>query len=145
MSTIETIDTALGALTVQADGAPAWLELGRDPRAVGLLAAELAEQARRHEIGAVASWRHPEDAVLAHELASALGVPRLSVQEDLGRLSLTPSVETSARVLFVHIGADADAPLEAVGHLLAGRGHTLAAVVHLTAQGHPGAAVRPVG
>lgn len=98
-----------------------------DPAAVEHTAELLAARAAAYAPGAVASWDTVEDVLLAHSVARRLGVRRLTVAADLGRVTVQPAPPD----VVVLVGAALDreraiVPAEAV---LSGHGSRLAAAI----------------
>jgi hypothetical protein len=106
-----------------------WDALVHDPAGAEALGAQVAA----HAAGATAvvSWNSPDDAVLGHVVARALGVPRATVDLDLGRFTLEPGLPAGSRVLLVLTDPADYEPVASVATLLSGRAHELIAVARL--------------
>ncbi|QEE62385.1 hypothetical protein FVA74_12975 [Salinibacterium sp. dk2585] len=100
------------------------LELALDPAAVQLLGAAIADRAREHSPSLVLSWAG-DDIVLAHAVASALGVPRAVVSLDLGLISVDPQLEAGTRGMLVASTFTSETPIASIATMLGERGHEL--------------------
>ncbi|PWB97976.1 hypothetical protein [Homoserinimonas hongtaonis] len=100
------------------------LDLALNPAAVTELGSLIAEQAREHSPSLVLSWAG-DDIVLAHAVASALGIPRAVVSLDLGLITVDPQVAPSTRGVLVGSHFTSDGPVASIATMLGERGHEL--------------------
>lgn len=100
-------------------------DFAADPAAATAVGASLADAARSATPSVVLSWSGEDDIVLAHVVAASLGIPRASVELDLGLLTVSPALADGGRVLCVAPRFTAEHPLSPLVTMLAARGHEL--------------------
>jgi hypothetical protein len=113
-----------------ADGA---YDLAADPTAATRAGAALAEMVRSAEATVVLSWAGENESLLAHVVASELGLPRAVVELDLGLLTVSPPLAEASRVVLVATEFSARRPIDSIATMLASRNHQLTAVAALSA------------
>lgn len=115
-----------------------WVDLALDARATEALGALVVECSALAPINAVVTWFAPDDTVIGHVVSRELGVPRSSIEVDLGLMTLSPALPVGARVLLVVVDPSAHEPVAAVAGLLANHGLVLSVVTMLTTDHRPG-------
>jgi len=118
---------AAALAAIRFDDSGTEFETARSVTATETVGAGLAARARESGATAVASLVRADDAVLAHVVARELGVPRATIEEDLGLLTLSPRLPDGSRVAFVGLARLSERDLAAALTLLEGAGHTLTA------------------
>jgi len=73
----------------------------RTPHQVDVLADAVAAELSGVSTDVVVSWFNAEDTVVAHVIADKLGASRAVVHEDMGILSIEPSLAPNSRILIV--------------------------------------------
>jgi hypothetical protein len=116
---------------VNPDGS-SWFDFSRNPRELETVGAAIAGTGSELGTEAVVSWLDPDETVLAHVVASHLGVPRASVDVDLGLLTLGPELEFNRSVLLVASAFTRFRTAESLRSLLEDHGHTVVGAVSLS-------------
>jgi len=124
MTDTTTLQARLEALTVAEDGAGRF-DLVVDPAAATAVGQALAERAREQNPTVVLSWAGEDDIVLAHIVASELGVPRAVVELDLGLITVSRALPEGSRAVLVAPQFSAERPVASIATMLGTRGHTL--------------------
>lgn len=83
----------------------------------------------------VLSWAAKDDIVLAHIVASALGVPRAVVELDLGLITISRPLPSGSRAVLVAPQFSAERPIGSIATMLETRDHRLVLAAAL-ASGH---------
>jgi len=128
-----TISTDLASLvesvTVHEPDGSTWYDLSSQPATVNAIGYAIAKQVTDAHITTVISWWAPDEAVLAHAVATALGVPRSSAELELGLITLSPDLRTEddGRVLLVATKFDNNKPEEPLRVILESRKYTVVA------------------
>ncbi|WP_223690521.1 hypothetical protein [Leifsonia poae] len=129
MTTSPDLASLVASVTVREADGSSWYDLSSHPVSVDAIGGAIADRVRDAGITAVISWWTPDEAVLAHVVASALGVPRSSAELELGLITLSPELNANngRRVLLVATDFDFNKPQEPLRVLLEGRGQALVA------------------
>lgn len=106
-----------------------------NPAAATAVGTVLAERAREHNPNLVLSWTGEDDIVLAHIVASVLGVPRAVAELDLGLITVSRSLPAGSRVVLVAPQFSEERPIASIATMLETRGHKLVLAAAL-ADGH---------
>ncbi|MDR5700924.1 hypothetical protein [Agromyces aerolatus] len=77
------------------------IDTGRDPQAVAVVGAALAERLRGLSPDALVCWEGDDESVIAHAVGVALGVPVVRAIEDMGILTLDGEAPSGARVVLL--------------------------------------------
>ncbi|HET9081688.1 MAG TPA: hypothetical protein VFO01_14420 [Trebonia sp.] len=132
--------SALEAVSVAGDGGVTGYDLSRAPAATQYLGQSMAVIARRFSPTLVLSLADPHDAVLAHIIATEMGIDRSVIYVDLGLLGMSPQPLLPRRVILVGTALGGQ-PLDPIASLLDRGGHTFVAAIALTSPA--GLASRP--
>lgn len=73
----------------------------RTPHQVDVLADAVVAELSGTSTDVIVSWFNAEDTVVAHVIADKLGASRAIVDEDMGILSVEPSLTPNSRILIV--------------------------------------------
>jgi hypothetical protein len=122
---------AIVALTVVGEDGRVDVDLGLDPTCAETIGDRLATLLAEHNASLVLSWAGENDTVLAHMVARRLGVPRASIELDLGLLTVGQPVNEGTRAVLVGVESSASRSAQVVATLLAGHGSELVAVGYI--------------
>jgi hypothetical protein len=135
------IDSAIEALSVVEQGTVTGYDLSIAPPATQYLGQQLAAAASAFGPTVIASWTAAADSVLAHIVATELGLGRIVVSLDLGVLDVSRRSSSPLRAVLVAAMLD-DHSVAPVAKLLTAGGHSLAGAVALGSHGRPAALTR---
>lgn len=132
MNDSTTVAGLISAVTSTDDSGVTRFEFATDPAAVNALGTALAGAARAQNPTVVLSWAGEDDSVLAHVVASELGVARAVIELDLGLLTVSPPLAEASRAVLVGTQFTADRQIESIATMLDSRGHALVLAAALT-------------
>jgi hypothetical protein len=125
MNDIEQTQSALAEIRIEVGAGSVSYETARSADAAERIGAVLAARARAAGATAIVGFVDPDDSVVAHVVARELGVPRATIEEDLGLLTLSPELPTGSRVVLIGLAERSTRDTAGALSMLEGHGFEL--------------------
>jgi hypothetical protein len=122
---------AIAALTSVGNGGQEEVDLGLNPPLAETLGNTLAVLLAQCDATLVLSWAGENDILLAHMVARRLGIPRASIELDLGLLTVGHPVSGGTRAVLVGVAASSAPSAQVVATLLSEHGSQLVATGYI--------------